>query len=362
MRRRGLLPVGMAVVWVCTAAGLACGQATTVEGASVLVFPRVIVDGTWDTTIQIGNGANRPAYAQCFYINAALTNPALPPGPSNPPLWIPTDFSLAMVRQQPTHWVASRGRLDDPSDPSCRSTPPGDCDGAGFDPGAVPPVPAGFTGELRCIEVDASGAPWSGNALEGVATLTHLASGEVVKYTAVGLPGLETNNADDRLCLAGDARRGCPRGAEYGGCPRTWIVSHPADADDRPVDGLARSTDLTVVPCTDVVTEGPAPLTLEFRLTSELEQTFSASTTMTCWADLRLSDVNPIFQRDLLGANWVQTRVSSADSTPRGFMLVQQGVRESARPVTLSAVATVPPHATGAVASDDIGLPPEMVP
>ena len=357
MFRCRLRPALVVVAWLCAVPGLARGQATTAEGASVLVFPRVIADGTWETTIQIGNGANRLLYARCFYVNGALTNPALPPGSLNPPLWTPMEFSLVMVRQQPTHWVASRGRLNDPTDPSCRQTTP-DCDGAGFDPGAVPATPSGFTGELRCVEVDASGAPWSGNALYGVATLTHLLSGEVVKYPAVGLPGLETNNADRTLCLGGDARDGCPRGGEYAGCPREWIVSHPSDADDRPVDGAARGTDLTVVSCPEnLETQVPAPLKLTLQVTNELEQSFSATTTITCWTDQRLSDINPILQRDVLGGDWVQTRVRANRDTPHGFMLVQQTVRQTEQPPTFSAAGTVPPHAAEPVGIDNIVLP-----
>jgi len=358
MLRRRLQGALVVVVATCAVTHVARGQATTVEGASVLIFPRVIADGTWDTTIQIGNGANRPAYAHCFYVNGALTNPALPPGPTNPPRWVPIDFPIALVRQQPTHWTASRGRLDDPSDPTCRQPPPVDCDGAGFDPGVVPAVPAGFTGELRCIEVDASGAPWSGNALYGVATLTNLTSREVVKYPAVGLPGFETNNADDTLCIGGNTRSSCAHGGEYGGCPLEWVVSHPSDADDRPTDGVARATDLTVVPCSEnFESQVPAPMTLTFVLTNEFEQTFSAATTVTCWADLRLSDVNLVFGRAMLGGDWVLTRTRAAGATPRGYMLVQQTVRETARPPTFAAAAVIPAHTAQSVAADVITLP-----
>jgi hypothetical protein len=361
MRRRGFVPAALAVICVGSVPLLTYGQVTTVEGASVLVFPRVIVDGTWDTTIQISNGANRPAYAHCYYVNGALINPALPPGPTNPPLCTQTDFSIFLTRQQPTHWTVSRGRLVDPTDPTCSATV-SDCDGAGFDPGIVPAVPAGFTGELRCIEEDASGAPWSGNALEGVATLTHLATGEVVKYSAIGLPGYEANNAEGTLCLGGSTRGACLDGAEYGGCPQSWIISHPSEADDRPVDGGARSTDFTVVPCAvNFDTQVPATLTLQFALTNEFEQTFTASTRITCWADLRLSDINPIFQRDSLGGDWVQTRVRSAVSTPGGFMLVQQTERDTAEPATSSFTGGVPPHVGVDSGAAVIVLPQEVL-
>src|SRR5579862_5859659 len=320
MRRRQWLPI---LVLLCAGAAphLAHGQVTTGEAASVIVFPRVVVDGTWETTIQISNTANRPAYAHCYYVNGALTDPSLPPGPSNPPLWLTADFPITLGRQQPTHWVVSHGRPVDPNDPPC---PDPACDGAGDDPGAIPSVPPGFTGELRCIEEDASGAPLSGNALTGVATLTHLAAGEVVKYPAIGLPGYESNNADGTLCIGGSARDGCAQGAEYGGCPQDWIMVHPSDADDRPVDGPARSTDITIVPCAaNFATQLSTPLSVQFAITNEFEQTFAARTTVTCWARLRLSDIAPVFTRAGLGGDWAQTHVSAAAGTAGGFLIVQ---------------------------------------
>ncbi|HVN85587.1 MAG TPA: hypothetical protein VMW17_12165 [Candidatus Binatia bacterium] len=339
--------IGMAgVVWLGNWTGLARAQTTTTEAASVLVFPRVVVTGSWDTIIQIGNNANRPANARCYYANGTI--------------WAPTNFSLAFHQQQPTHWVASRGRALDPNDQECGVTN-NDCDGAGFDPGAIPALDAPFAGELRCIEVDASGAPWTGNALSGVATLMHRTSGEIVKYPAVGLHGLETNDADTSLCLGGDPRVGCLHGAEYAGCPKSWIVSHPADFDDRSFDGDARSTSITVVPCSeDFGAAMQMPLLLQFRLTNEFEETFSAATTITCWADLHLSDISTVFQRDTIGSNWLQTTVRAAGDNSSGFILTQQSTRETAFLATFAAAGTVPPHETEPLGSDIVGLPEEV--
>jgi len=364
----------MAVGFLCARA--ACAQVTTVEGASVIVFPRVVVDNTWDTVVQISNIANRPVYAHCFYVNGALTDPGLPPGPANPPLWTQTDFAIVLPqRQQPTHWVVSTGRLDNPNDAPCRvagqpkpcdpqtsGTDHADCCDSGYDPGNVPPVVSGFTGELRCIEEDASGAPWSGNALVGFATLTHLASGEVVKYPAIGLPGYETNNADGTLCLGGDMRDGCTHGAEYGGCPQSWTLSHPSEADERPVDGDARSTELTIVPCAENFdSQVPTAAILQFVVTNEFEQSLSAATTFQCWTSVRLSDINDVFQRATLGGDWAQTRVHEAPGKLGGFLVVQQSEHDTAEPATSAFAGMVPAHvgvdADGAV----ILLPTEVL-
>ena len=70
---------------------------TTEKSASILVFPKVIANGTRDTVIQITNTSNSMVHAHCFYVNGALTFPEFPPGPQNPPLWIETDFDPAAL-------------------------------------------------------------------------------------------------------------------------------------------------------------------------------------------------------------------------------------------------------------------------
>jgi hypothetical protein len=338
----------------------AVAQTTTSGGASLLVFPNVVVDEEWDTAIQLTNTANRPARANCYYVNGALTFPDLPPGPSNPPLWTQVDFTLSLVRQQPTQWVASRGRTITEADGVCRS-PFSGCDGTGFDPGNVPAVVAGFSGELLCYEVDASGAPWSGNALIGHATLTQRTTGVVVKYPAVGSVGLPSNDADGTLCLGGETSEVCPSGPEYRGCPRSWTVSHPAEFDDRDSDGAASRTHLVVAPCAhDFLTQQPQSLTLNLLVTNEFEQRLSTSTQVSCWADFALTDVDQIFARDILGGDWAQTELRSAGQTPGGFRVVQRTTHTSAKSDEVSVVAIVPPQ-LGDPQADLIRVPEERV-
>jgi len=251
-RQRGLVRLmGLAAL-----AGLglwtnpALARVTTEQSASILVFPKVIADGTRDTIIQITNTSNNMRHAHCFYVNGAPTVPGVPvcdpstPGCLNPPLWTEIDFDIWLTRQQPTHWVVSRGRLFEPRDATCRtdscdpattggptvSSPQAfaDCCDAGIDPGRVPPVPPDFTGELKCIEVDASGFPVPGNALKGEATLEDPRTGDVSKYNAIGIKGFDTNNMDGTLCLGGGVTNECPTGAEYEACPSLWILDHPA--------------------------------------------------------------------------------------------------------------------------------------
>jgi hypothetical protein len=346
-----------------------------------LVFPRVIADGTRDTIIQISNTSNSMVHAHCFYVNGELTFPDLPPGPLNPPLWTETDFDIWLTKQQPTHWVVSQGRLVDPTDEpcsnsgtevkwscssltSCTSYGFFACNGAGTDPGRVPPVGVSpfsegsetehFTGELKCIEVDATGAPVSGNHLKGEATevtlnVCNIPPGkagscwntstectdngdcedifDVGKSNALGILGNENNNGDNVLCLGGEPSDECPNGAEYDACPAFWIANHYAIGAPDPVAGSGSEvfTSWTIVPCTEnFETQTPETVTIFIETWNEFEQAFSSFATVTCWADLFLDDINPVtFNYDTLGTTFAQSRLRPTAQTPSGFLMVQ---------------------------------------
>jgi hypothetical protein len=345
----------MAVVAVAlmALASAAAAQVTTERSASILVFPRVIADGTRDTIIQITNTSNSMVHAHCFYVNGALTFPDLPPGPINPPLWTEVDFDIWLTKQQPTHWVVSEGRLVDPTDPPCSNNPPVfDCNGAGTDPGRVPPVVEGFRGELKCIEVDAVGAPVSGNHLKGEATTVtsnvcdpFFLGGacyndsepcrtsaecadtfDVSKYNAIGIIGNENNDGDNVLCLGGEPSDACRQGAEYDACPQFWIANHLANDAPDPVagDGSEVFTKWAVVPCTEnFETQNPETVTIFIETWNEFEQAFSSFATVTCWDDLFLDQINPVtFEYNTLGSSFAQSRLRPTSQTQSGFLMV----------------------------------------
>jgi hypothetical protein len=367
----------MAAALVGLAVGGAQAQVTTEKSASILVFPKVIANGTSDTVIQITNTSNSMVHAHCFYVNGALTFPDLPPGAINPPLWTEVDFDIWLTKQQPTHWVVSQGRLVNAADEPCSNQPVETwmmpsvgtvssifdtgyygCNNAGIDPGRVPPVVEYFTGELKCIEVDPSGAPLSGNHLKGEATTTTfnicdtgdpliLDDGhcvltpdqrcesnidcdveitDVAKYNALGVIGNENNDGDSVLCLGGEPNEQCPNGAEYDACPQFWIANHFAEDAPNPLvsEGLVK-TAWTIVPCTqNFETQAPETLTIFIETWNEFEQAFSSFATVTCWDQLSLSEINPVtFSYDALGTSFAQTRLRPSAQTTSGFMMVQ---------------------------------------
>ncbi len=368
----GRWAVAMTAALLLSAAA-AQADITTERSASILIFPKVLFDSSGlqtgtpvDTLIQISNTSNSMVFARCFYVNAAPPDPTRPPGPTNPPRWQEVDFDIFLTKQQPTHWLLSEGRRDDPTD-----------DDKGFDPGRVPPAGDDpFTGELKCIEVDSSGAPINGNHLKGEATIvTTDTKAEVSKYNAIGVLGLNTdfnsNNSDNTLCLGGGASPSCPNGAEYNACPQTVILNHFAEnATDPVIEALGNgnngkstvSTELTVVPCTqDFENQAPASVVVQFLITNEFEEQFSTSTTVTCWGHFRLNaigNVGLIFEVGTLRTRFAQTRMSARDDQP-GFV----GVAEEfhSQPTTTSPVtsrAAVNLHGEGTRSNGDIILLP----
>jgi len=358
------------------------------------VFPKVIANGTRDTIIQITNTSNTMRHAHCFYVNGALTVPGLPPGPNNPPLCTETDFDIWLTKQQPTHWVVSAGRQVFPADLSCQGTragqktpcvtgtsggAPADCCDAGIDPGRIPPVAPDFIGELKCIEVDAVGTPIAGNSLKGEATIEDIVTGDVTKYNALGLKGFDQNDGNATLCLGGQANAdlGCPGGAEYEACPATWIIdSASVGAPDNVVEhqefcgpancSTSLDTNLTIVPCTEnFETQQPLPVTLQFAITNEFEQTFSASTTISCFASFSLAEVNPIFQASAVQGSLLQTRMRSAAGSQRGVMAVIEETHTmtvNATTQTASSAQNVHTTFQNQTGPDIITIPSDQVP
>lgn len=333
-RQRGRIGLMMAVLCGLMASQVSA-EVSTEKTGTLLVFPKVIANGTRDTVIQIASTSQGTQLVHCFYVNGSLTFPDQEPSEQNPPLCTVVDFTLQLTRQQPTHWVVSAGRVVDATDSVCSLNPENyQCDGAGLDPGRIPPVVEDFVGELKCVEVDASGYPNPGNHLYGEATIIDGSTADASKYNALSFR--MNNNAPEAsktLCLGGtqpDEDRGCPIEGVFDGCPANWVLNHLADGAEDPVVGGGSSvtTNITVVPCTEYLeSQDPSPVTIQFAIFNEFEQQFSASTTVGCWADLQLEDINPVFNRSGLFSDFVETRMRGASNTNdagHGFLVVAE--------------------------------------
>ncbi len=242
---------------------------TVEEPSSILIFPKVVNEDGRDTCVQITNNNNMMAHAHCFYTDGQSLNGA--------PRWAVTDFQISLTRQQTTTWCASTGRPINAADAQ-----------TGIDPGAVPPVIPGFTGNLVCVQVDSpfDGAPTGANDLTGRADVAG------ADYNAIGLQGLDVD--DDRF-LELD-------GLEYTRCASSYhlnfAVNGPAGAvalGSMPGFGINNvgtvSNSLTVTPCNfDYGNLIPARVAVGFNpIIDEMEDAGSQGTVnVTCWDNLQL--------------------------------------------------------------------------
>jgi hypothetical protein len=245
------------------------------------------------------------------------------------PQWQEVDFSIWLTKQQPTHWSASSGRITNPTDEPCWwATGTYDCDGAGFDPGRVPPVGFPFEGELRCIEVDQSGAPISGNRLKGEASVITIETGEAGQYNAVGLLGDPINNdGNNTLCLGGGISDECPSGAEYSGCGERVILNAFSEGADNPMFGPTSEveTEVTVVPCrSDYERQESTSIQVYALATNEFEQVLSGFVKVDCWRSFFLSEIPVIFDIAVTQTRFVQGQLRPVENAISGFVGVAE--------------------------------------
>jgi len=258
-------------------AGVARADVTTDDSrGSIIIYPKVISDGTRDTLIQLSNSTNMVAFAHCFYINTA-GRCSITTGQS---CRVDTDcpgteacnrgcnannFDVILTAQQPLQWRASTGRLVSQT-PPCRvgqtcacvvdaASGQLTCPGLEVGPTNAPLVPGAgtdFEGELKCYQTASDQAtPLAGNALKGVAMLETLSSGQISQYNALGIQAHAALtggvNTDNDLLLNFDASNGrcsvsgtscvqpsdCPTGetcnapnGEYNFCPHDVVFTH----------------------------------------------------------------------------------------------------------------------------------------
>lgn len=312
---------------------LASNPLSTDRSGSIVIFPKVIADGTRDTLIELTNTSNGTAYAHCVYVNGVgrcrlsggLCTAGGNPAPGQCPSGVndicdqactPLDFDVVLTRQQPTIWRVSTGRtlnpLDNDQEGFCANVSAGtiqDC--PGFDPGlgaggvGIPFPAQPFRGELKCVQVGVSGEPSAANSLKGEATLETLGGRQISRYNSLNFfanparPDASRGvlDADESLELNGDEYSRCPTSVQFihhanGAVNDVAANLSPTDCDGA---GCSVTTEVTVVPCTQnpeggVILEAPVQLDT----INEFEQLAgSSSFTIGCWANLDLSEINP---------------------------------------------------------------------
>jgi hypothetical protein len=276
-----------------------------------------------DTIVQLTNTSEFLTKVVCFYTNTnshcsnapdrictdANFRDVCPRGGLCRQDWVETDFHLTLTKRQPISWSVNDGLSALPL-----NSIPGQGNPPQFNEGNIPPVgEIPFTGELICIEVDISTElPSDRNDYKGEATIvkTIRADIDANKYNAIGIKAIEGRQTDPPgvLNIGGpDAEYGVfndtvdpPR---FGGCPNVITLNHFFDGanvvtHDDLVQGSVNS-ELTIVPCQrDYLTQtfnGP-DITVQFLVFNEFEQRFSTSTKVSCYKEVRLSDIGDALQ------------------------------------------------------------------
>lgn len=288
-------------------------EVSTNEPGALLVFPRIESTTTTDTIVQMTNNAGSRIFARCFYVDGRAAE-----GTTG---WLVTDFQTTLTRQQPTVWVAGNGL---PAVPPDR---PDD-----LYPGPIPPVAAGFIGELRCVVVNESENPIGRNALTGEATLVDRDSGVTRKYQAIAFKGFAANNGDNTLLLDND---------EYSSCPRLLLFNHFFDDAPDPLLGVPINSEITFVPCSmDLENSVPGNATLQFDVFNEFEQRLSRSLAVVCFehtslsridssSDPALSIFNYALQGTLVGLSRIKPVVDADIEHGHGVLAIAQESRGS---------------------------------
>ncbi len=305
-------------------AGSARADVTVEKGSSVVTFPYLESGHGVISLVQLTNTGNNMLHVACYYVRTLDCY-----GPYNcKPVWEETDFDIWLTKQQPTVWPVDYGRRFNPFD-----------EFQGFDV-SVPPM-GYFIGELKCFEISPTGEPLTGNHLKGEATILKCdapiekdgygapanedmgcpGTVDVAKYNAIGIEGNPDAQGFNPLQLDGDI---------YAACPEQTIMNFVADGSQTEMGNLLSNSDnstvearsrsyLTLVPCTeDFENQQPTQSTVQFLVYNEYEQRFSASTTVDCWFDSKLSHIdsptapeNSVFHVNVLG-----TDVGTAWITP----------------------------------------------
>lgn len=314
--RRALLDLLIAALMAMVTAD-ADATVTSNSAAAILVYPYIEVDSSrgLDTFVQLTNTDNLGVGLSCFYedttahcagtTQACQTVADCSPGIACEPGWVPFQFQIGLVGQQPIGWRASQGLSPLPV--------------PGF--GNVLAVPEDpFIGALRCIAVDQAGAAVASNVLIGHATVEQNrtdaeANFDVTKYNAIGLQaGTGDANGDGQLVLGGDA-------PEYQGCANALILDHFFDQATEPVvHASSVQTTLALLPCSaDYVNGVPGQSTVSFSTTNEFGTRTAGDQSFAVTGQLLATLDSPVFQ---VGAQGTLTGMTRLQVTGAGVIAI----------------------------------------
>jgi hypothetical protein len=151
---------------------------------------------------------------------------------------------------------------------------------------------SGFRGDLRCFQVDSSGALVAGNALKGEAFIEGLG----VDGTGIGLLSAYNSINIEGGDVPADPQTANLDGVEYARCPSRLSFNHLAPGHADPISGADVDVEFTFVPCTYSTTNATF-FSVLFDTFDQLESGISGGDQRSCWANFRGSDTSGVFGR-----------------------------------------------------------------
>jgi hypothetical protein len=344
-RNPWLSSLGVVLAVIALVGGQASADVASDQAGSIVIFPKVIADGTRDTIISLTNTSNMQAYVHCEYVqgtgicsNSPLDAPVFctplnaagastdcisVPGEICEATWQSQNFDLILTRQQPTFWRVSTGRVFDLAydEEECEIRNIAGlnrqvCSGFFFTnlvnplnpTGNVLPPPGSpfFRGELKCFQADSAlEGVMAGDALKGEATIETIGSLSISKYNSINIQG-ESGTSDLVLRLNQTPNSGMGVG-EFNACPEALEFTSFSNLADNPianalqpadcaVSGCPVRTEITVIPCSqDFELEVGERTNLFFQFYDEFEVLQNSFTTeLNCWANYDLGDLTTV--------------------------------------------------------------------
>lgn len=238
--------------------------------SALLVFPYIDSDGGRETRIELVNLTGEYVDLQCFYVHGDSC--------------LEIGFFLSLTPHQPLSWTAQRGL---------------------FDPGSGAAAPPFFgRGELKCAVVAAREDVAAHNAIQGRA-IVYADDGQTVSYGAVGFRRLASGPYTGIVNL---------NGSTYAQCPQRLHFQVQTD------ENLPNR--LILVPCDqDLILQVPTELTVQFLITNEFEQTFSASAGMECSRVFSFPEIASFFTRATIGTATAQINARGVEGPLLGLVI-----------------------------------------
>ena len=238
--------------------------------SALLIYPLIDTEGTRDTRIEIVNLSGDYVDLQCFYVHGDSC--------------LEIGFFLSLTPYQPMAWTARRGTFDP------------------FSGTAAPPFYG--TGELKCAVVAPRNEVDFHNAIQGRATV-YADDGQTVSYGAVGFQRLSPGPYTGIVELDGSTYAACPNRLHFQVQTNETLPN-----------------ELILIPCDqDLILQIPTELTVQFLITNEFEQTYSASTGMECTGVFRFPAIASFLTRAAIGTDTAQMNVRGVQGPLLGLVI-----------------------------------------